>query len=146
MYVYFHMCKYTFPGRVPILAWTSDQGLFPSWMYMAACGVAVAHFPDVNHQESNIDATLLNAVGLGMVDEKTLFLARLKHGPMREAGHWGGQLKEALQAPSAHRVRRVNDAACKPDVRLGQSGRQIALHHGSDAGIHRHIGHWRSSR
>jgi hypothetical protein len=83
----------------PLLCWTSDQGVFAAYIFLAvSAGLRIAFFPDANHQESNIDASLLPAINLGHLDDKMLFLARLKHGPNREAGHWHSQLREGFEA------------------------------------------------
>ena len=52
-----------------ILSCISDQGLFPAHMYLAsAMQLRLQWFPDVNHQSSNIDKSLLGACGFEQVD------------------------------------------------------------------------------
>jgi hypothetical protein len=67
---------------------------------MFACGLRVVWFPDINHAEHNAEKTVMSASGLSQVNEKVSFLARLPHGPQRDAGHWQAQMREAFEADS----------------------------------------------
>ena len=88
------------PGdQLPLLSWVSDQGLFAAYLFLAVDqGYRLAFFADACHQESNIDSSLLDAIGYGHLDDKMLFIARFKHGPCINAGHWFGQLQECWKA------------------------------------------------
>jgi hypothetical protein len=98
-------------GYTPVLTVTSDQD---SKMFAAAnflsyqCGLRSVWFPDINHQESNVEKSVLIASGLGQVNEKVMFLSRLPYGPQRDAGHWFGQMRLAFEA-SVLRVFIVSD-------------------------------------
>ena len=88
---------------MPVLAMTSDQGssLFASQIYLIYNkGIRAVWFPDINHQESTVETSILPASGLSQLSEKNDFLSKLHYGPKKKRGHWHGQVKMAAQATS----------------------------------------------
>jgi hypothetical protein len=72
--------------------------MFASHVWLAYhVGLRMVWFPDINHQEANIDSGMMAASGLEQVDAKVLFLSRFNHGPWR-GGRWLGVQREAAQA------------------------------------------------
>jgi hypothetical protein len=89
-----------FGGCAPLLTVTSDQGstLFAACVHLSVhCGLRLVWFPDVNHQEHNVEGAVLQAAGLSQINEKVRFLSKLARGPQRSPGHWFGQLNWAFK-------------------------------------------------
>ena len=63
-----------------------------------SCRLRMVWFPDINHVESNAEKAVFIASGLGQVNEKVSFLARLPYGPRKDAGHWLSQMQQACEA------------------------------------------------
>jgi len=85
---------------VPILTMTSDQGsnLFATYVHLAyTVGLRLVYFPDMNHIESNVENGIFDAINFEHLTEKSLFLARLHHGPKRSEGRWHSQIKSAFE-------------------------------------------------
>ena len=106
----------------PILTMTSDQGsnLFAAYMNLVyTVGLRLVYFPDINHIESNVESGIFQAINFEHLTEKSLFLAKLHHGPQRSEGRWHTQIKNAFQVSQFLHRRRSPIPACMRWMDLG---------------------------
>ena len=76
----------------------SDQGLFRTGIdLMYGLGLRVLYFPGIDHQESRIDTGMMEALDLGHLTGKALFLSRLTRGPEKKPGRWHRQIRRVCE-------------------------------------------------
>ena len=76
----------------------SDQGLFRTGIdLMYGLGLRVLYFPGIDHIESRIDTGMMEALDLGHLSAKALFLSNLNHKPDLAPGKWHRQIQKIAQ-------------------------------------------------
>ena len=101
---------------------TSDQGsnLFATYVHLAyTVGLRLVYFPDINHIEANVENGIFEAINFEHLSEKSLFLARLHHGPKRSEGRWHSQIKYAFKVGRPLQRRGRPNPACPRRMDLG---------------------------
>ena len=73
----------------------SDQGLFRTGIdLMYGLGLRVLYFPGIDHIESRIDTGMMEALDLGHLSAKALFLSQLNFKPEFSPGKWHRQIQK----------------------------------------------------
>ena len=87
------------PFHPAVLSLMSDQGLFRMAQHMTLSLPMRVHWcPGPCHQESNIDAGVMEALNFQHLTEKTNHVVKVLRGPQKAAGKWHRQIMSAFES------------------------------------------------